>query len=79
MSEPKLERRDLDLHISFGFICHGPFADYAAVRDFIRSMPKTRLIYHTGSTRQLMIVREGYERKGEEKREKLHREVGGRS
>jgi len=71
MGEPKLERRDLDLYISFGFICHGPFADYAAVREFIRKLPRTRLIYHTGSTRQLMIVREGYERKrenGEEKR-----------
>jgi len=62
-----LEKRDLEVFVSFGFICHGPLADYVAVRDFIRSLPKTRLVYHTGSTRKLRIVREGKHEREEER------------
>jgi len=70
-----VEKRDLEVHVSFGFICRGPLVDYAAIRDFIRSLPKTRLIYHTGSTRKLRIIREREEGEDERKRE----ETGGQS
>jgi len=64
-----IEKRDLEVYVSFGFICHGPLADYAAIRDFIRTFSKTKLVYHTGSTRRLFIVKEKME-EGEDEQEK---------
>jgi len=54
-----MEKGDLEIHVSYGFICHGPIRDYAAIRDFIRTFSQTKLVYHTGSTRKLFIVKEG--------------------
>jgi hypothetical protein len=72
-----LEKRDLEVRVSYGFIARGPLEDYAAVRDFIRSLPRSRLIYHTGSTRRLFMAKEstGIEKEeGETKIEQRRKE-----
>jgi len=63
-------RRRIWISISpYGFICHGPFRDFIAARDFIRTFSRTKLVYHTGSTRELFILKEKRE-EGEIEREK---------
>jgi hypothetical protein len=58
-NERKLEKGDLDIYVSMGFIVQGPLADFFSIRDYIRGLAKSRLIYLTASSRKLMIKKEG--------------------
>ena len=66
MIEQEVEKRDLDVFISFGFILNGPLEDFVQARKMLSTLPRSRIIYNTGSSRRLFIVKERVE-EGEKK------------
>jgi len=68
--EQEVKKRDLDIFISFGFILNGPLEDFVQARNLLRTLPRSRIIYHTGSSRRLFIVKE----KKPEEEEKIEQE-----
>lgn len=54
----KVEKADLSLQVSYGFILHGSLADFIKARGMLEKLEDSRLIYNTADTRRLFIVRD---------------------
>lgn len=55
--EKKLEEKDLEAYVSFGFVLNGQIGDFFKLRHFVQDqLQKSRLVYHTFSRNPLFLV-----------------------
>jgi len=55
--EKKLEERDLEAYVSYGFVLNGQIGDFFKLRHFVQEqLKKSRLVYHTFSRNPLFLV-----------------------
>jgi hypothetical protein len=55
-----VEKEDLDVQLSFGYVLYGKFADFIKIREYIRlNFPNVKSIYHTISGEHLYLMKHG--------------------
>ena len=57
----EVEKGDLDVYLSFGFVLFGSFKDFCGVRKKIREdFPNTKMVFHQISPEHLFLVKKTF-------------------